>query len=326
LHLGANFVPDGDLTSLVIRSDDGKESYAIKGNLHVPSASEAAGGSPSVTGTVTDVDASFGDGSRIAISGAAFGAGDSVFASLAVLANGDLYAGNDSIDLTLPAAIDRAYTLDAGAGNDKVTVGGGGVQFGVNAGAGNDTVELLDGGHHVDGGAGSDTVVLHGHRADYVIAPAGATLTVKHGADAADVLAGVENIRFDDATYDDRIDGVFGQTYRLYKAAFGRAPDAGGQQFWIGQMQDGLDLRTVAEDFTKSAEYKALYPANLDNAALIDHYYHNILGRAPDKGGLDYWVNVLDTHAATAPQVLAFISESPENHDATAALIGVAAP
>mgnify|MGYP003459013994 CR=1 FL=1 len=51
-------------------------------------------------------------------------------------------------------------------------------------------------------------------------------------------------------------------------------------------------------------------------------FYQNVLHRQPDPAGYDYWVKVLDDKLATLPAVLAAISESPENQDALAAVIG----
>jgi hypothetical protein len=328
LDLGADLSVHGDIASLVI-SENGVSTYSVKGNLHVALGPDTAEDVPFVSGTVTAIDVAFADGSRLDIDGAAIDAGAQLSPDLTELVNGTLFPGDDKFDITLPATIDRTFGLDAGAGNDQLTLRGGGARFGVNAGAGNDTIELLDGGHRVEGGAGVDTVVLHGHRADYTIAPTGDTLTVTHGADGAagaDLLVGVERIQFDDVTYDDNIDGVHGQIFRLYKSALGRAPDAEGMQYWMNDMRDGMSLQAIAHAFTESSEYRSLYPDNLDNTQLMVHYYNNILGRAPDAAGLQYWVHTLDSHAATVAEVLAGISESAENHAMTASLIGQPLP
>ncbi|MBK7003528.1 MAG: DUF4214 domain-containing protein [Rhodoferax sp.] len=39
----------------------------------------------------------------------------------------------------------------------------------------------------------------------------------------------------------------------------------------------------------------------------------NVLGREPDVGGRDFYTNQITTHAKTVGQVLAEISDSPEN-------------
>jgi hypothetical protein len=48
----------------------------------------------------------------------------------------------------------------------------------------------------------------------------------------------------------------------------------------------------------------------------------NVLDRPGEQAGVDYWVGLLDTKAATVASVLAGFSESAENQVATAVVIG----
>jgi hypothetical protein len=134
----------------------------------------------------------------------------------------------------------------------------------------------------------------------------------------------VERLIFGDSGFalDTSATGLAGQSYRLYQAAFARTPDSGGVGFWMKALDSGMALSVIAAGFVDSAEYKALYPTTLTNVQLVTQYYTNILGRAPDQGGVDYWVNALNNNLATVPEVLAFISESAENINLTAAVIG----
>jgi hypothetical protein len=52
----------------------------------------------------------------------------------------------------------------------------------------------------------------------------------------------------------------------------------------------------------------------------VDRFYTNVLHRAPDAAGADFWIKLMDAHTLTAADVLVQFSESPENQ---AALIGV---
>jgi hypothetical protein len=47
-----------------------------------------------------------------------------------------------------------------------------------------------------------------------------------------------------------------------------------------------------------------------------------VLHRAPDADRLAYWTDIVNSHAATLDQVLASFSESPENQQALATVIG----
>jgi hypothetical protein len=76
----------------------------------------------------------------------------------------------------------------------------------------------------------------------------------------------------------------------------------------------------VANGFAQSAEFKKLYGDDPTNADIVDRFYANVLHRAPDAAGADYWTRLLDQHVLTKADVLMSFSESPENQTA---LIGV---
>ncbi|MES2898520.1 MAG: Ig-like domain-containing protein [Pseudomonadota bacterium] len=193
-------------------------------------------------------------------------------------------------------------------------------------GAGNDTIRGGGGNDIIDGGSGIDSALFNGARSQYTIVKTGngATVTDNTGAEGMDSLTGIERLRFGDSGFalDTGADGLAGQSYRLYQAAFARTPDLGGVGFWMNALDQGLALSVIAAGFVDSLEYKALYGATLSNRELVTKYYTNILGRAPEQGGLDYWTSALDNKLATIPEVLAFISESAENVNLTATVIG----
>ena len=99
----------------------------------------------------------------------------------------------------------------------------------------------------------------------------------------------------------------------LYKAAFNRTPDASGLGYWINRMDTGMSYNDVAKNFVNSAEFKAAFGGSNPTAeVLITKLYNNVLNRAPDTGGFDYWQNKLSTGWSTA-DVLGFFSTSSEN-------------
>ena len=94
------------------------------------------------------------------------------------------------------------------------------------------------------------------------------------------------------------------QIASTYAAFFGRAADAGGHGFWVGQFVQNLPTQgaaalfsNIASSFGISEEAKALYPflANPFNAtdgqisAFLDSVYNNLFNRSSDAGGLAYW-------------------------------------
>ncbi|WP_159627776.1 Calx-beta domain-containing protein [Massilia puerhi] len=185
---------------------------------------------------------------------------------------------------------------------------------------------IVDGSsyHHVKGGAGIDTVHYAGNRDAYTIdrGADGFTISHKNGAGGTDLLTGIERIDFGDLNVALDIDGIGGQAYRIYQAAFNRTPDSGGLGFWINVMDQGLSLAEVAAGFMQTPEFIAAYGANPSNHDLVSQIYLNVLHRPAEPGGLAYWTGALDRGVVTAAQALSMISESPENQAALAPVIG----
>lgn len=203
---------------------------------------------------------------------------------------------------------DKTIDLRSNAGNDKIYgTPGNDIIFGS---AGNDTI---------DGLKGVDTVIYNGLRASATVTKTSTGHTVS-GPEGVDTLISIERLQFADKTLALDIDGNAGQAYRIYQAAFDRTPDNGGLKFWIGEMDNGTSLYSVADGFVHSAEFMAMYGANPSTAQFVAKLYDNVLHRQYDQGGFDYWTGILDRNEATKTQVLASFSESPENQ---AGVIGV---
>ena len=109
------------------------------------------------------------------------------------------------------------------------------------------------------------------------------------------------------------IDGIAGQAYRLYAAAFDRTPDAAGLGYWIAAMERGVSLATVAGGFTASQEFVDLYGAQASDQQFVDLLYQNTLHRAPDAHGRQFWIDAMQVHHTARADVLVYFSESPEN-------------
>jgi hypothetical protein len=177
--------------------------------------------------------------------------------------------------------------------------------------AGNNVL-AASGGGLLDGREGVDTVVFGGQRAAYSLANEGMTTTVADLQNAsATRLANVERLQFSDQNLALDIHGNAGQAYRLYQAAFDRTPDKIGLGFWINAMDEGHPLQEAAASFIGSAEFTEKYGANLNDSQYLDALYANVLHRAPDAAGYDFWLNALQV--VSRAQVLVDFSESPEN-------------
>ncbi len=194
-----------------------------------------------------------------------------------------------------------ADTLTGGSGRDSFTGNGG-----------NDIL---------NGGTGIDTAIFVGARSAYTVSVSGGTITVNDsvlGRDGTDTLTNIERLKFTDVSIAFDTSGEAGMAYRLYKAAFSRAPDTAGLGYQMKALDDGLSLGQVAANFIASQEFQVKY-GSLSNAQFVNQLYLNVLGRAGDSEGYAYHLARLDGGAAGRNDVLAGFSESPENQ---AALIG----
>jgi len=193
--------------------------------------------------------------------------------------------------------------------------------------AGNDTLLGLAGNDTLDGGANIDTVLYNGVRGNFTVQRATTdltfTVTDKVGSEGIDTLIGIEKIQFSD-NIQMRLDvsGTPGQAYRIYQAAFDRKPDLSGLGFWIDAMDKGTSLQTVANGFVNSSEFQTMYGLNPSPDTFLTKLYNNVLHRAYDQSGFDFWLSTLNSGANSQATVLAQFSESPENQDATLGLIG----
>jgi hypothetical protein len=109
------------------------------------------------------------------------------------------------------------------------------------------------------------------------------------------------------------------------------APDAAGLIFWeniydnnvpaaaksagyytsLAQTDDGSGV-TIADGFIQSGEFQHLY-GTLSDPQFITQMYQNVLGRAPDTAGYNFWLNQMEINHTTQAMVLVGFAESPEN-------------
>lgn len=156
---------------------------------------------------------------------------------------------------------------------------------------------------------------IAGYRRDYTIVVDGKGVTVTNKSDHGDVqkFSGVAMIKFIDRYTNLEVDSTSGQVYRLYQAAFNRKPDPTGLGFWIYNAEAShLTMESVAAHFLDSAESIGLYGRNPTNAQLVTAAYTNVLHRAPEPAGFDWWVGVMNDGVSTQSMLYSF-SESPEN-------------
>jgi hypothetical protein len=216
-------------------------------------------------------------------------------------------------------------TLLGTSGDDLIVAAPGEEKFILIGGQGNDTItssnnnSILIGGAGDDllnGGIGLDRAVFTGALSEYQISLANEALFVTDGVanrDGLDALNGIERLSFADTALALDTDGIAGQGYRLYRAAFDREPDTDGLGYWINALDEGADLASnVAAGFINSQEFQELYGVNSTVDTFITRLYQNVLDRLPDAEGFAYWRDVINS-GTDRSQILVGFSDSGEN-------------
>lgn len=114
----------------------------------------------------------------------------------------------------------------------------------------------------------------------------------------------------------------------LYNAVLGRQSDAAGLADWCGELQEGLSRTYVCAGFVGSQEFDKLCHSynietgrvKLNDAAdlypemtkFVTRAYRLILGRVPDKAGLNAWVTQLSTGKNSGADIIRGFIESRE--------------
>ncbi|WP_413678127.1 DUF4214 domain-containing protein [Prochlorococcus sp. MIT 0916] len=153
--------------------------------------------------------------------------------------------------------------------------------------------------------------------------------------DGYDEITGVNTMSFEDKEVNliddiketfDQVTGLAtdsGRMFRLYNAAFARFPDADGLRYWIGKYSSGEnDSRAVSQSFLASNEFAERYGENITDEQYVTTLYQNVLGRAPDTSGLNYWLGQLSSGAETRYEALLGFAESAENKALFAEMTG----
>ena len=181
--------------------------------------------------------------------------------------------------------------------------------------AGNDTIFADGGSDTIQGGLGLDTIQYTLTRANYTLTNVGessaSVLEIIEGT--TDSINTAERLSFSDVNVALDIAANPGEAYRLYKAAFDRAPDLVGLGFWIKALDNGETALKMALEFNSSPEFISLYGANNSNDDYLNLLYNNVLDRDGDAGGHAFWLGHLDAATVTREKLLIDFSESIEN-------------
>ena len=73
----------------------------------------------------------------------------------------------------------------------------------------------------------------------------------------------------------------------VYQNVLGRAPDAAGLAYWVGQLDGAFMTRgQVMVGFSESPEYQG----SSYSRVFVTMMYYGMLHRMPDQAGFNYWV------------------------------------
>lgn len=162
---------------------------------------------------------------------------------------------------------------------------------------GEDHLYGSNGDDQLYGGVGTDHSYYEGNHTEYALMRTsnGIQLVDSNSLrDGTDTLESVERVHFADVSLAFDIDGAAGAVYRLYKAAFDRAPKAVGEGYWLSQMDSGTTLVEIANEFVKTTEFQEIYSGTSPDYALyVSTLFQHVLGRAPKESGLHYWTQKL---------------------------------
>ena len=227
-----------------------------------------------------------------------------------------LLEGPETLTFTAEGLSASTTVIDTSAGSSLAQE--------IQAGSQGGTIMLSAGPDRVTGSSQRDIAFINGSSEDHSIQIQGDKAFIQQESSLnIDTLVNVERVQFSDKSVALDIEGVPGQAYRIYKAAFGREPDLEGVGFWISRMEEqDWDLIEVSARFIDSDEFRASYGTNPSDAQYLTKLYENVLGRVPDLGGYNWWLNELETNPEkTRAKVLADFAEGAENQSVTAELV-----
>ena len=106
---------------------------------------------------------------------------------------------------------------------------------------------------------------------------------------------------------------------RLYCGLLGREPDALEVEYWARRYWNGLPLVTIADAFTTSREFLDRFGDPADEA-LVTILYRTVLAREPSAGGVEAFVEMLQSGEMTRGSLVVAFTDSPEFVAATGTL------
>jgi hypothetical protein len=197
-------------------------------------------------------------------------------------------------------------------------------------GTGNDQIFAGGGNNTIDGGPGVNVAVFSGAAGNFEISATAGEQTLlvtdKSGAQGTDEVINCQTLEFSDRTVDAssvvQAANLDAQTFipiiDLYAAYLHRAPDALGLDYWASALSNGVSLADIAKSFSASAEAVANQVQGQSLSEIVSSAYTDILHRAPDAGGLNFWIGQLQSGLKLENFALSFIMAAKASNAADA--------
>jgi Ca2+-binding RTX toxin-like protein len=196
-------------------------------------------------------------------------------------AGDDIIVGN--------SAANRIY----GQGGNDTIEGGKGDDI-VDGGDGNDTFVDMVGNDALYGGKGTDRLSLSLNKAQtHVMKLRSDAVLVSDDNGNLAMCRNLEQVQCADGVIDlaslavaNNVDSILAQ---IYIAAFRRAPETEGYNYWAKDVA-ARGLAAVAETIFSLDVVKAIYPSGMSSQQFVTTIYNNVFNRAPDTEGLNFWM------------------------------------
>jgi len=103
----------------------------------------------------------------------------------------------------------------------------------------------------------------------------------------------------------------------LFMAYYGRPPDVGGFDWWLGELQAaGENIHAIIERFAISLEYQRRF-GHMAGSDLVDNLYWQIFGRGADPDGLRIYTQELQSGRKSLAEISLVILDNTSGGDVT---------
>ena len=108
--------------------------------------------------------------------------------------------------------------------------------------------------------------------------------------------------------------GITGQVFRLYQAAFNRMPEQAALVYHINDIEvNGLSIEQIAKNFVQAPEFKTVYGENSTNEEFVNFLYQIILQRNASEFEVNPYVYQLENGLTDRAGLLLAFAQSAEN-------------